>query len=60
MPVVETQDLNLESGLVARTPITGDQCWDVYPLCTFYPERSLGLRGPNLQDGFMVSQVPTP
>jgi hypothetical protein len=60
MPVAETQDLKLESGLVVRTPVTSDQCWDVYPLCTFNPERSLGLRGPNLQDGFMVSPVVTP
>ena len=59
-PLVEIQDLRMSSGLVVRTPVSGDQCWDAYPLCTFYPESSLSLRGSTLQDGFMVSKVPTP
>jgi hypothetical protein len=60
LPVVATQDLGMSTGLVVRTPVSGDQCWNVYPLCTFNPESALGLRGSDLQDGFMISKAPTP
>ncbi len=50
----ETQDFVTQSGLVLRTPVVGEQCWAVFPLCTVNPDPSLTQRGESIQEGFTV------
>jgi hypothetical protein len=49
-----TQSITTDRGLVVLVPTPSDQCWDVYPLCAVNIERTLGLRGPGIQDGFLL------
>ena len=51
--VAETVDRVMPSGLVLRSPATGDQCWDAYPLCTPLIESGVSGRGNSIQDGFV-------
>jgi hypothetical protein len=42
-----------DQGLVVRTPLQGDQCWSVFPVCTPQPPATLRLRGDGIQQGFL-------
>ncbi|MBK9738955.1 MAG: hypothetical protein IPO93_05495 [Actinobacteria bacterium] len=52
IPVSETIDQVMGSGLVLRLPTPTDQCWGAYPLCTPLIESDVSMRGPSIQDGF--------
>jgi len=54
-PVVEpiTQDTVTESGLRLVAPVTTDQCWQVFPLCSPAASPTLRLRGQDLARGFL-------
>jgi hypothetical protein len=54
LPVPPTQSTTTDGGLVILVPTPSDQCWDVYPLCAVNVERTLGLRGSGIQDGFVL------
>ena len=53
VPIPETADRVMPSGLVLRTPTRSDQCWAAYPLCTPLIESPVAARGPSIQDGFV-------
>lgn len=55
IPMPETNQQQLPSGLVIFTPVPSDQCWDVYPLCAGQNPGAISQRGPTLQDGFSAS-----
>jgi hypothetical protein len=40
------------AGLEYLNPVTTDQCWDVYPLCTPSPAPELRFRGDGIEFGF--------
>lgn len=50
--IPETTVIPITNNLSVLTPRVGDQCWDSYPLCTYYTGQVLRLRGNSLQDGF--------
>ncbi|MDO8733430.1 MAG: hypothetical protein Q7L55_12810 [Actinomycetota bacterium] len=50
---VSVRELPLGNGLVIQLPLTSDQCWEVFPLCTPSPADALRLRGQQLTDGFL-------
>ena len=50
----DVQSLTLASGVSVLWPGATDQCWDVYPLCTPWPEPDLRMMGPAIQDGFKI------
>ena len=52
IPVPETKQQELPSGLVIFTPVPSDQCWDVYPLCVGQNPGEIRQRGQSLQEGF--------
>jgi hypothetical protein len=54
-PVVEpiTQEAATESGLRLLVPVTTDQCWQVFPLCSPAASPTLRLRGQDLSQGFL-------
>jgi hypothetical protein len=52
IPLPETAPIDVGSGLIIETPVNGDQCWDNYPLCTYYTGQSLVPRGLSIQSGF--------
>ena len=51
------RNVGVSSGLVVLLPEGTDQCWDVYPLCTPWPELALNLIGPDTQDGFRLGEA---
>ncbi len=51
------RNVGVASGLVVLWPEGTDQCWDVYPLCTPWPELDLTLIGPDIQDGFRLGEA---
>jgi hypothetical protein len=53
IPVPPTQPVTTSRGLELQVPTGSDQCWDVYPLCSFSMGMEIGLRGPSIQDGFI-------
>jgi hypothetical protein len=53
IPVPPTQSVTTSRGLELQVPTESDQCWDVYPLCSFSIGMDIGLRGPSIQDGFI-------
>lgn len=53
IPVSDTVDRTLASGLVLRQPTPTDQCWGAYPLCTPLIETDVAARGQSIQDGFI-------
>jgi hypothetical protein len=53
VPTPPTEAVTSSRGLTTLRSVEGDQCWDVFPLCTPMPEPGLGLRGDTLQDGFI-------
>jgi hypothetical protein len=55
IPVPETKQQELPSGLVIFTPVPSDQCWDVYPLCVGQNSGEIRQRGQSLQDGFTAN-----
>lgn len=50
VPVVSR---DLSSGLTVEKPITSDQCWNNYPLCTPIISESVTMRGGSIQEGFL-------
>lgn len=52
LPAVAVDEERLASGLLITRPQSGEQCWDVFPLCTPLVESSVQLRGESLRDGF--------
>ena len=50
VPVVSR---DLSSGLTVEKPITSDQCWNNYPLCTPIISESVTMRGESIQEGFL-------
>jgi hypothetical protein len=56
IPVPPTTPIDVGNGLIVRTPVNGDQCWDNYPLCTFYTGQPITARGRSIQDGFTFGQ----
>jgi len=54
LPDVPTAPRTMESGLVIQEPISGDQCWANYPLCTIYMGDKIGLLGRDIADGFVT------
>ena len=54
-PVVEAEiaDVTLASGLKVMSPVTSDQCWDRYPLCTPLVNQSVTKAGTRISDGFL-------
>ena len=50
---VSVRAVQLSGGLVIQEPVTGDQCWAVFPLCTSSPADDLRPRGTRLQDGYL-------
>lgn len=54
LPDVETVERTMESGLVVREPLVGDQCWSNYPLCTIFMGEKIGLLGHDIGDGFVT------
>ena len=55
IPMPETNQQQLPSGLVILTPVPSDQCWDVYPLCAGQNPGAISQRGKTLQDGFSAN-----
>ena len=55
IPMPETNQQQLPSGLVVFIPVPSDQCWDVYPLCSGQNPGAIRQRGPTLQDGFSAN-----
>lgn len=53
LPQVATHDVELGSGLVIRAPDSGEQCWDVHPLCTPLVG-DIEYRGDSIADGFAI------
>ena len=51
--VVAVKDSMNSQGLAVRTPLHGDQCWSVFPVCTPQPPTTLRLRGDGIQQGFL-------
>lgn len=51
-PIVSTSTLVTEGGVDVQVPTIGDQCWDVYPLCSPLPTPSLSFQGEGLGSGF--------
>lgn len=51
LPAVPTHEVTLGSGLVIRAPDTGEQCWDIHPLCTPLVG-DIEQRGASIADGF--------
>lgn len=49
----EVTSLELPSGLPALVPITGDQCWEAFPVCSPQLPETLRLKGATLQEGFL-------
>ncbi|MCX6432167.1 MAG: hypothetical protein NTX29_05085, partial [Actinobacteria bacterium] len=49
VPVAETREQTLGSGLTVLFPVQSDQCWNAYPLCTAQLDGAVGLRGSTLQ-----------
>jgi len=52
IPIPEVRIVDTASDLPVVTPLIGDQCWDNFPLCTYYTGQSIVSRGPDIQDGF--------
>lgn len=50
--VPETQPYFVSDSLVVQVPITGDQCWSVFPLCVGQLPEPLERRSGTIQDGF--------
>jgi hypothetical protein len=55
IPVPETKQQGLPSGLVIFIPVPSDQCWDVYPLCAGQNPGEIHQRGQSLQDGLTAN-----
>ena len=55
IPMPETNQQQLPSGLVILTPVPSDQCWDAYPLCAGQKPGAISQRGKTLQDGFSAN-----
>ena len=53
MPLPPVRIVDSASSFSIVTPVTGDQCWDNFPLCTPYTSQSLVPRGSGIQDGFL-------
>jgi hypothetical protein len=53
IPMPPTQPVTTSRGLELQVPTESDQCWDVYPLCSFSMGMDIGPRGPSIQDGFI-------
>lgn len=51
--VPEISTATLESGLVIISPMTSDQCWNQYPLCTPLIDQTVTLAGSGISDGFL-------
>ena len=51
LPAVEQK--TSEAGFDYVSPITSDQCWDVYPLCTPGGAPQLQFRGDGIESGFL-------
>ena len=56
IPLPATSLIDAGNGLIVQTPVNGDQCWDNYPLCTFYTGQPIAARGQSIQDGFTFDQ----
>lgn len=54
LPDVPTRELTMIGGLVLQEPLKGDQCWNVYPLCTFSMGDRVGLIGDSIDEGFVT------
>lgn len=55
IPRPETTPFTTSRGLELQVPSDGsDQCWDAWPLCTWNPSTSVGLRGSSIQQGFVT------
>lgn len=52
VPTPATKRIDTGNGLILQTPVSGDQCWDNYPLCVYYTGQSVSARGQVIQDGF--------
>ena len=52
VPRPAVASIDLDNGLTVQTPVSGDQCWDNYPLCVFYTGQLIERRGTTIQDGF--------
>ena len=50
------QMISPSQGTMLLWPGSSDQCWDVYPLCTPWPEPGLRMLGPAIQDGFTLGE----
>jgi hypothetical protein len=53
IPTPPTEEVVSSRGFTTLRSSEGDQCWDVFPLCTPMPDPDLGPRGETLQDGFI-------
>lgn len=54
LPAIEVDDVLMISGIKLRVPVTGEQCWGNFPLCTPTPNPGLAFRGTSIRDGFTV------
>lgn len=52
---VPTRTITMVTGLVIQEPVSGDQCWASYPLCTFSMGDRIGLLGDTIADGFVTA-----
>ena len=52
IPLPQVRIVDTASDLPVVTPVRGDQCWDNFPLCTYYTGQSIVSRGSGIQDGF--------
>ena len=50
------QMISPSQGTMLLWPGSSDQCWDVYPMCTPWPEPGLRMLGPAIQDGFTLGE----
>ena len=51
---VPTTDREMRSGLIVKEPITGEQCWSNYPLCTYSMGDGIALYGDTIASGFVT------
>lgn len=55
VPQVPTKPITMVTGLVIQEPVSGDQCWASYPLCTFSMGDRIGFLGEDIADGFVTA-----
>ncbi len=53
LPLVETTEQGLASGLIVRVPVKGENCWGVFPMCVPRISQSVGPRSDSIQGGFL-------